>query len=163
MRIFYSYYQMRPRRAISPILSVIILIGISVAGGSLLYNVQNQVLTTGLSTIALKITDLKMEKDSHGACYFQAKVYNSGTDSIKSIHLKTTLDSGKDFVLQFNNFGDLLVPGNSTTKELFMTRGNLNCGNFTISNVYSVRINATSVDSDFSIIKPMKVENVTKS
>ena len=154
---------MRTRRGISPILSIIILIGISVAGGSLLYNVQNQVLTTGLSTTALKITDLKIEKDSQGACYFQAKVYNSGTDSVKSIHLKTTLDSGDDFVLPFDNFGDVLVPGNSTTKELFMPQGNPNCGNFTISNVYSVRINATSVDSEFSIIKSMKVENVTKS
>ena len=104
-----------------------------------------------------------MEKDSHGACYFQTKVYNSGTDSVKSIHLKATLDSGDDFVLPFDNFGDVLVPGNSTTKELFMPQGNLNCGNFTISNVYSVRINATSVDSEFSIIKSMKVENVTKS
>ena len=163
MRIFYSYYQMRARRAISPILSVIILIGISVAGGSLLYNVQNQVLTTGLSTTALKITDLKMEKDSHGACYFQTKVYNSGTDPIKSIHLKTTLDSGEDFVAPFSNFGDTLVPGNSTEKILFMSSENQTCGNFTVSNVYSVKINATSIDSDFSIIKPMKVENVTKS
>ena len=162
MRIFYSYYQMRTR-AISPILSVIILIGISVAGGGLLYNIQNQVLTTGLSATALKITDLKIEKDSQGACYFQAKVYNSGTDSVKSIHLKTTLDSGDDFVLQFDNFGGVLIPGNSTAEELFMPQGNPNCGNFTISNVYSVRINATSVDSEFSIIKPMKVENVTKS
>lgn len=162
MRIFYSYYQMRTR-AISPILSVIILIGISVAGGGLLYNIQNQVLTTGLSATALKITDLKIEKDSQGACYFQAKVYNSGTDSVKSIHLKTTLDSGDDFVLQFDNFRDVLIPGNSTAEELFMPQGNPNCGNFTISNVYSVRINATSVDSEFSIIKPMKVENVTKS
>jgi hypothetical protein len=150
-------------RGISPILSIIILIGISVAGGSLLYNVQNQVLTTGLSATALKITDLKMEKDSQGACYLQAKVYNSGTDSVKSIHLKTTLDSGDDFVLQFDNFGETLVPGNSTAKELFMPQGNTNCGNFTVSNVYSVRINATSVDSEFSIIKSMKVENVTKS
>ena len=150
-------------RGISPILSIIILIGISVAGGSLLYSVQNQVLTTGLSATALKITDLKIEKDSQGACYLQAKVYNSGTDSVKSIHLKTTLDSGDDFVLPFDNFGDTLVPGSSTVEELFMPRGNPNCGNFTISHVYSVRINATSVDSEFSIIKSMKVENVTKS
>lgn len=154
---------MRARRAISPILSVIILIGISVAGGSLLYNTQNQVLTTGLSATLLKITDLRLEKDSHGACYFQAKVYNSGTDSIESIYLKTTLDSGDDFVLQFNNFGDVLVPGDSTTKEDFMLKANSTCGNFTISNVYNVRINATSADSEFSIIKSMKVENVTKS
>ncbi|MBS3923164.1 MAG: hypothetical protein KGZ37_08480 [Nitrosarchaeum sp.] len=154
---------MRARRGISPILSIIILIGISVAGGSLLYNVQSQVLITGLSATTLKITDLKMEKDSQGACYFQAKVYNSGTDFVKSIHLKTTLDSGDDYVLQFDSFGDVLVPGNSTVKELFMPPGNPNCGNFTISNVYSVKINATSVDSEFSIIKSMKVENVTKS
>ncbi|MFB5628986.1 MAG: hypothetical protein ACE5RR_03540 [Nitrosarchaeum sp.] len=151
------------KRGISPILSIMILIGISVAGGSLLYNVQNQVLTAGLSTTALKITDLKIEKDIHGACYFQAKIHNSGTNSINSIHLKTTLDSGEDFVLQFDNFGDMLIPGNSTSKELFMTQSNPNCGNFTVSNVYSIRINATSVDSGFSIIKPMKVESVIKS
>jgi hypothetical protein len=153
---------MRTRRAITPILSVIILIGISVVGGSLLYSVQTQALTTGLSNIKLSVTDLKMEKDSTGACYFQSTVYNSGTESIKFINLKTTLDNGEDFDFEGGfSFGSSLEPGDSTEKPLWLPNTNLNCGNFTIPNTYNVRINATSMNSEFSIITPMKVENVT--
>jgi len=152
---------MRTRKAITPILSVIILIGISVLGGSLLYSVQTQALTTGLSNIKLSITDLQMEKDSTGACYFESTVYNSGTESVKSIDLKTTLDSGEDFDFEGGfNFGGSLEPGDSTEKPLWLSNTNFNCGNFTISNIYSVRINATSENSEFSIIVPMKIENV---
>lgn len=154
---------MKARKAVSPILSIIILIGISVVGGSLLFNVQNHILTAGLSTMMLKVVDLRLEKDLYGACYFQSKVYNSGTVYIESVNLKTTLDNGEDFVVSFSNFGDALIPGSSTEKVLFMSSGNPSCGNFTVSNVYGVRINATSAGSEFSIIESMKVENVTRS
>ena len=158
---------MRARKGITPMLSVMILIGMSIIGGTILYSVQTQVLSTGLSNVKLGITDLKMEKDSTGSCYFQSTVYNSGTESVKLINLKTTLDSGEDF--DFGGgfvFGNSLVPGNSTEKIFHLPNDDPGCEGFTVSNTYSVLFDATSwssdesINSDFSIIKAMKVENV---
>jgi flagellin-like protein len=154
---------MKQRRAISPILAVVILMTIAIMGGGMLYGLQNQILVTGLSTIDLRITDLRLEKDVNGACYFQTVLYNSGTEVIQKIHLKTTLDNGDDFVREINNFGGELGPRDSTEHFEFLESSNFICGNFTTSNTYSVFVNATSFDSKFSIIKSMKVGNITQT
>jgi len=154
---------MRKRRAISPILAVIILMTITIMGGGILYGIQNQILVTGLSKLDLRITDLKLEKDVNGSCYFQSVFYNSGTELIQKIHLKTTLDNGEDFVREIDNFGSGLVPRNSTEYFQFLESTNSECGNFTTSNTYSIFVNASSIDSKFGIIQSMKVENVTKT
>lgn len=153
---------MRNRRAISPILAVIILMTIATMGGGILYGIQNQILVTGLSKLDLRIVDLRLEKDVNGSCYLQTIFYNSGTELIQKIHLKTTLDDGEDFVRQINNFGGGLVPGNSTGNFEIMESSNFQCGNFTASNTYSVFVNASSNDSKFSTVKIMKVENMTQ-
>ncbi|QLH08009.1 archaellin/type IV pilin N-terminal domain-containing protein [Nitrosopumilus ureiphilus] len=152
---------MRNRRAITPILSGIILMAITIMGGSILYGIQNQVMVAGLSSIELRIIDLKLEKDVNNSCYFQTVFYNSGSESIQEISLKTTLDSGEDFVRKINNFGGELVPRNSTEYFEFLESSNLECGNFTRSNTYSVFVNATSSDSKFSTIKALKIEAVS--
>ena len=138
---------------------------IAIMGGGLLYSIQSQILVTGLSTMELRITDLRLEKDVNGSCYFQTVFYNSGTELIQKIHLKTTLENGEDFVREIDTFGNGLVPGNSTEYFLSSSSGiNSNeCGNFTSSKTYSVFVNASSQDSTFSIIKSLKVEDMTQT
>ncbi len=152
---------MRNRRAITPILSVIILMTITIMGGSILYGIQNQIMVVGLSSLELRIIDLKFEKDVNDSCYFQTVFYNSGTEPIQEISLKITMDSGEDFVRKINNFGGGLVPRNSTEYFEFLEFSNFECGNFTRSNTYSVFVNATSFDSKFSTIKVLKIEDVS--
>lgn len=154
---------MGTRRAISPILAVVILMTIATMGGGILYGIQNQLLVTGLAKMDLRVIDLRLEKDMNGSCYFQTVFYNSGTEMIQKIHLKTTLDDGEDFVREINNFGVGLVPGNTTETFEIMEFSNFQCGNFTTSNTYSVFVNASSSDSKFSTIQTMKVENVTQT
>lgn len=149
------------RRAITPILSAIILMAITVMGGSILYGIQNQIMVAGLSSLDLRIIDLKLEKDVKDSCYFQAILYNSGSQSIQEINLKTTLDKEEDFVINIDNFGDELIPQNSTEYFKFYESTDFFCANFTRSNTYSILINATSSDSTFSTIKTLKVEAVS--
>lgn len=154
---------MRKRRGVSPILSIMILISIATVGGGLMYSIQNQFLTVALNALEIRVTDLKIEKDANGACYFQALFHNSGTEPISKISLKTTLDNGEDFVRTVDNFGPQFVPGNSTKFELIPMTNATQCGNFTISNTYSFRINASSTDSTFATIALVQVTNVTRS
>lgn len=165
MEILYIFMLMSARRAVSPILSTIILIGIAVASGGALYGVQNQALITGLSQVELKITDLRIEKDSNGACYIFIKLFNSGSETLKAAHLKITMDNGFDFVRKIDSIGkEGLVPGNTVESHIFLNSGVSECGgkNFTVSHVYGVRVNASSIsDSTFAIMKDVKVQNVT--
>ncbi|AFS82983.1 hypothetical protein [Candidatus Nitrosopumilus sediminis] len=154
---------MRTRRAISPILAVIILMTIATMGGGILFGIQNQILVTGLSKIDLRVVDLRLEKDMSGSCYLQTAFYNSGTELIQKIHLKTTLDDGEDFVREIDNFGGILVPGDTAESFEMIEFSDFQCGNFTTSKTYSVFVNASSNDSKFSTLQTMKVENVTKT
>jgi hypothetical protein len=148
------------RKGISPMLSVTILIGIAVLGGSVLYGIQNKFLESSLAQIDLRIVDLKIEKDAENSCYFQAKFYNSGTESINFIHVKTTMDNGEDYVDSVDLDSNGLVPGSFEEEFDFKLVGDPECDNFTVSNVYPMQVNASSADSAFSIIKPVKIENV---
>lgn len=128
----------------------------------MLYGIQTQFLTSSLSSLELRATDMRLEKDSQGSCYLQTVFYNSGTELIENIKLKMTLDNGDDYVWSINGLGDGLVPGNSTEYFDFIPSTETHCSNISVSNTYSFFVNASSTESSFSTIVSIKVENVTK-
>ena len=155
---------MKSRRAVSPLLAVIILIGITIVGGVLVNDSVVNLIIPQLSQMEYKITDLRMEKNSKGACYFSVEIFNSGTEVIKKAHLKTTLDSGEDWVMPFDGLGEGLNPGESA--EIFEQipfTNDVICGNFTVAKTYSFSINASSAVSSANFLHPMKVSNVTQT
>jgi hypothetical protein len=143
---------------VSPIFGVIILIGIAIAGGVFLSNTQNQFLNTTLYDIEYAVTDLRLEKDSKGLCYFFAKLRNSGTDPIVLTKINATLDSGQTWSPSHSLLTSDVQPGK--TLDLFMQFSGNECGNFTISNTYSAGIEASSGSSSYKTIVPLKVEGV---
>jgi hypothetical protein len=151
---------MTKRRGISPMLAVIILMTISIIGGGMLYGIQNQIFVVGLSILEIRPIDLRLEKNTDGSCYVQSVFYNSGTELIQDIRIKTTLDSGEDFVRILPDLQAGLSPGDSI--EDFFTPIRVECDNFTIANTYSIFVNASSAESSFSTIKSIKVENITR-
>lgn len=151
---------MTKRRGISPMLAVIILMTISIIGGGMLYGIQNQIFVVGLSILEVRPIDLRLEKNADGSCYVQSVFYNSGTELIQDIRIKTTLDSGEDFVRILPDLEAGLSPGDSI--EDFFTPMSIECGNFTVANTYSIFVNASSAESSFSTIKSIKVENITQ-
>lgn len=151
---------MKSRRAVSPILSVIILIGIATVGGGFLFNAQNQFLTSSLAEMEYKITDLRMEKDSSGSCYFLISLYNSGSEAVTTTSINTTLDSGEPWFPKDPGLTKIINPRD--TLDVFESFSGDECGNFTSSQSYSIGVEAVSDISKFKTIKIMKVENVTK-
>lgn len=152
---------MKSRRAVSPIMAVIILIGIAMVGGVFLGNAQRQFLNTALSNIEYKITDLRLEKDSHGSCFFIAKLYNSGTETITSTKINTTLDSGLQwFPTNVSSLNNAILPGE--TLPVFVQFSGNSCGNFTLSNTYSIGFEANSESSSYKTIVPLKVKDMTR-
>lgn len=148
------------RRAISPMLSIMILMGVALVGGGVLYGIQNQVFVAGLSSTELMITELKIEMDKTGSCYLGYEISNSGTESIKSIFLKITMDSGDEFLHEVNIPSGNFSPGDSPLRNVSKQNITL-CQNLTLSEVYSVQINAKSADSSFSMLEKIKIKNVT--
>lgn len=149
---------MKHRRGVTPILAVIILIGIAIVGGVFLSSTQNQILSATLSEIEYKVTDLKMEKDSGGTCYFSATLHNTGTEEIVSTKINITSDGG------FNWFpkSQLTSVSPSQTFPVFEPFSGNSCGNFTASKTYSVGFEASSKSSSSKIIYPMTVTDVIK-
>lgn len=155
---------MRKRRAVSPLLAVIILIGITVVGGVIVNDSLFNILGSALTQIEYKVTDLRLEKNAEGSCYFSIGLFNSGTEIIKRVNVKTTLDNGEDWIFEFENLGDGLAPHDTTSvfEQIPFTNDAI-CGNFTLSNIYSISINASSVVSSSNILKAIKVGNVTQT
>lgn len=147
---------MKRRRGVSPILAVIILIGIAIVGGAFLSSTQNQILSATLSEIEYKVTDLRMEKDSSGACYFSATLHNTGTEQILSTKINTTSDGGFGW---FPKSPPTEVSPSQTISMFEFFSGN-SCGNFTASKTYSVGFEASSKSSSSKIIYPMTVTGV---
>lgn len=154
---------MNSRRAISPILAVILLMTIAILGGGILYGIQTQVLVVGLSSLDFRITDLSFQKDEQGACYFHMTLYNSGTETINNIYLETVRDDGENFNKTLTSFGDDLVPKNTAEYFEFFNSTSIECKNFTVSNTYPIFVNASSFESNFGFIKAVKVENVNQT
>ena len=155
---------MRKKRAVSPSLAVIMLIGITIVGGVILNESVLQIIVPNLTQIEYKITDLKLQKNDLGSCYLTVEVYNSGIEIIEKLHLKTTLDSGEDWVKDFDDIDEGLGPGNSAKIfEQIPYTNDVVCGNFTVSNTYSFSINASSAESTANILQVLKVENVTQT
>lgn len=151
---------MKCRRAVTPILAVIILIGIAIAGGAFLSSTQNQILSATLSEIEYKVTDLRMEKDSKGTCYFFANLHNSGTESILSTKINITSDGGFDWFPKNSILTTSVSP--DQTLSVFESFSGNSCGNFTVSKTYSVGFEANSQSSS-KIIYPLKITEVRKS
>ncbi|QLH09347.1 archaellin/type IV pilin N-terminal domain-containing protein [Candidatus Nitrosotenuis sp. DW1] len=149
---------MKHRRGVSPILAVIILIGIAIVGGAFLSSAQNQILSATLSAIEYKVTDLRMEKDSSGTCYFFATLHNTGTEEILSTKINATSDGGFDW---FPKSQPVNVSPSQILPVFEPFSGNP-CGNFTASKTYSVGFEANSKSSSSKIIYPMTVTAVMK-
>lgn len=152
---------MKQRRAVTPILAIIILIGIAIVGGVFLSTAQNQILSVALNEIEYKVTDLRMEKDSKGTCYFFVNLYNSGTEPILSTKINTTSDHNSDwFPKNSTKLTTGISPGQ--TLSMFESFSGNSCGNFTTSKTYIVGFEANSQLSSSKIIAPMKVTDVIK-
>ncbi|TBR26045.1 MAG: hypothetical protein EPO63_00750 [Candidatus Nitrosotenuis sp.] len=151
---------MKHRRGVTPILAVIILIGIAIVGGVFLSTTQNQILSATLSEIEYKVTDLRMEKDSKGTCYFFVKLHNSGTEQILSTKINATSDGGFDWYPKNPILTTRVSP--SQTLSVFEPFSGNPCGNFTTSKTYSVGFEASSQSSSSKIIYPMKITDVIK-
>ncbi len=149
---------MKHRRGVTPILAVIILIGIAIVGGVFLSSTQNQILSATLSEIEYRVTDLKMEKDSSGTCYFSATLHNTGTEEIMSTKINITSDGGFDWFPK----SQLTSVSPSQTFPVFEPFSGNSCGNFTASKTYSVGFEASSQSSSSKIIYPMTVIDVIK-
>ncbi|MGQ0772007.1 MAG: archaellin/type IV pilin N-terminal domain-containing protein [Nitrososphaerota archaeon] len=150
---------MKSRRAVSPILAVIILVGIAVVGGGLLSSAQNQFLNTAFSEIEYKVTDLRLEK-SGNSCYFVAKLYNSGTIPINTTRINATLDSGEPWSPTSPALGSMISP--SQTLPVFEQFSGNACGNFTSSHTYSIGVEARSETSSHKTVIPVKVRDVIR-
>lgn len=153
---------MASRRAISPVLAVVILMGIAVVGGTLLASTQNVFLQTALSELKYTITDLRLEKDSQGSCYLFLSIHNSGSEVIKKAHFKTVGDSGHDQPSDDSVIVTDLEPAKNETITKFFDSSSSFCGNFTSSNTYSFSINGSSTDSTFTVIKAVTVKEVSR-
>ncbi|NIU00767.1 MAG: hypothetical protein GWN01_07505 [Nitrosopumilaceae archaeon] len=151
---------MKRRRAITPILSIIILIGIALVGSVLLNGISQNFFASSMSTAKYSINDLRIEKDDNGACFLSVSLYNSGTSPIKKTTIKTTLDNGKDWAHSKLNGTTVLVEPKGQLEKVIRFGGS-NCGNFTSGNTYSIFINGTSFDdSSFATLIPVKVTGV---
>lgn len=151
------------RRAVSPVLAVVILMGIAVVGGGLLASTQNVFLQTALSELKYTVTDLRLEKDNEGGCYLFLSIYNSGSEVIQKAHFKTVGDSGHDQPTNESLIITNLEPARNATITKFFDSNSFFCGNFTASNTYSFSINASSADSTYTVIKAVKVKEVSRA
>lgn len=150
---------MKNRRGISPIIGVIILIGIAIVGGSLLNSAQTQFLNTAFSQIEYRVTEMKLEKDSRGSCFFFAKIHNSGTEPITRTKINATLNSGLEWFPTHQDLSNTVLPSQSL--DVFEPFSGNTCGNFTTSHIYSIGIEATSPTSSFKTVYPLEVKDVT--
>lgn len=150
---------MRNRRGISPIIGVIILIGIAVVGGGLLSSAQTQYLNTAFSQIEYRVTEMKLEKDSNSSCFFFAKIHNSGTEPITQTKINATLDSGLSWFPTDPDLFTTIQP--SENLDIFEPFSGNACGNFTTSHTYSIGVEAASLTSSFKAVYPLEVKDVT--
>lgn len=150
------------RRGVSPILGVIILIGIALAGGVLLSNISINYFNTAFSDIEYQITELSMQKDSGGSCYLFVTLYNSGSEPITS----TTIEISSDARSSFNMTNSTtIVPGVSfmnLTKFRNLTNPDNPC-TYVSDQSYSVEIHGSSNNSSFATTSLVKVKEVTRS
>ncbi|NIP62692.1 MAG: hypothetical protein GWN01_03620 [Nitrosopumilaceae archaeon] len=153
---------MKKRRGVSPILGIIILIGIALVGGAFLNGISQNFFASSMSTVKYSINDLRIEKDSNEVCFLGISLYNSGTLPIKKTTVKTTLDNGKDWAHSDLNGTTILIEPKGQLEKTIRFDGN-NCGNFTVGNSYSLFINGTSGDSSFASIIPVEVTRVRGS
>ncbi len=153
---------MKCRRGVTPILAVIILIGVAVVGGALLSSAQNQFLITALHGIEYQVTDLRLEKDSNGSCFFFAKMYNSGTEPIIKTKINTTANNGEQWFPEDRDqkLVNTVLP--SETLDFFEPFSGNACGNFTTSDTYSIGFEALSTSSSYKTIVPLKVKDVIR-
>ncbi len=151
--------KMKNRRGISPIIGVIILIGIAVVGGALLSSAQTQFLNTAFSQIEYRVTEMKLEKDSGESCFFFAKIHNSGTEPITKTRINATLNSGLQWFPTDSDLSSTVLP--SENLDIFESFSGNACGNFTTSHTYSIGIEAISPTSSFKAVYPLEVKDVT--
>ena len=152
---------MKSRKAVSPILAVIILVGITLVGGAVLSSFPAQLIIPTFSKLDYQISDFKLEKDAKGSCYFSFSLVNSGTEVLKSVHTKTTLDNGEEWIRPIGNLKNGLSPSNSINEFDVIPLSDPVCGNLTSAKTYGFSINASSNDSSHNILTTVTIQNVT--
>ncbi|WP_048195634.1 archaellin/type IV pilin N-terminal domain-containing protein [Candidatus Nitrosotenuis uzonensis] len=146
------------RRGITPILSVVILIGIALVGSVLLNGLSKDFAGKTFAQIEYKVSNVNLKKDSAGSCYFSLTLHNTGTLPITMTTINATFTNNTKW-----NPPELV---DATTKEPGHTYENTvmfdghTCGNVTVGNTYVVRILANSADSSFSTSIPVKASRV---
>lgn len=150
---------MKKRRGITPILAVILLVGIALVGGVFLNGISQNFFATSMSALKYTVNDLRVEKDSNNICFLSASLYNSGSLPIKKTTVKTTLDNGDDWSHADLNGTTVFLEPKDQLDKILKFDGSV-CGNFTVGNTYSMFVNASSDESSFATIVPVKIGSV---
>jgi|APSaa5957512535_1039671.scaffolds.fasta_scaffold04398_8 flagellin-like protein len=92
------------QKAVSPLIAVLLLIGITVGGGGLVYTAFTQVATTATIDDSLQIKELKLVTNNLGETVLSATVKNVGDTTVDSIILFLNADTDTTIadIQQFN-------------------------------------------------------------
>lgn len=142
------------RRGITPILSVVILIGIALVGGVLLNGLSKDFTGKTFAQIEYKVSDVNLKKDSTGSCYFSLTLYNTGTLPIIMTAVNATFTNNTKWSPPELVDAITKEPGHSYENTVMF--GGHACGNVTVGSTYVIRILANSEDSSFSTSIPVK-------
>ena len=104
-------------KGISPLIATVILIGICVAGGLLIYNIFFSTSSTLTAKGQISIVSMDLVKDTAGSITFSITVKNTGNKPAVSLTVKLADEPHQN--LQFNggnvSSGNPLQPGQSAT------------------------------------------------
>jgi len=128
------------KRGISPLIATVILIGICVAGGLLIYNVFFSTTGTITQRGQVEVVTVDLVKSSKKAT-FSITIKNTGNKPVTSIEI--TLEKAGTVLTS----SDSLEPGQSWSGS----SSSLNSDSYTVGNEYTVTIHAVfSDDSEFT-------------
>ncbi|MEM3064555.1 MAG: hypothetical protein QW177_04195 [Candidatus Nitrosotenuis sp.] len=146
------------RRGITPILSVVILIGIALVGSILLNGIFKDFVGKAFAQIEYRVSEVNLRKDSSGACYFSITLHNTGTLPITKTSVNSTFTNNTRW--NPGELSDLTIiePGHSYENTVVF--GGHPCGNVTVGGTYVIRISAGSDDSSFSTSVPVVATKV---
>ena len=135
------------KRGISPLIATIILIGIGVAGGLLIYNIFFSTTSTITARGQLEVESIDLVKDTAGNVVFSITIKNTGNKPVDAAngYLKVTLDGESEYDLVSNGvLSSNLEPGQSIS--VVLKSGDGLSKSYTVGNSYNVVIQAQFTD-----------------
>lgn len=159
---------MKSRSAVSPILGVVILIGITIAGGMMLSNISSQFYDVTLSEFEYTPYEINFQKDQDGDCYVFVGLENSGSESFNQTKISVTPEPLVSCTIAYHNstvlphekYEKLFWFSNKTLIDSKTT--NCNCTKFSIGKQYSFTITGNTNSSQSSINHLVKVNEVQR-